>query len=95
MAGDPKVAASGIEDDFEGLGGGSNHNITVVLGIHIVVDFDFGPGVGEFEWAEFGDEFFVERALEVFNEEFLFEGGLLDFLNWDGLEGEGSDEHDS
>lgn len=41
--GNPKVGRTGIEDNSENLGGGTDGDFTVVLGIHVVVDLNFGP----------------------------------------------------
>jgi len=41
MGRNPKIARASIKNDVEGLGGGTDGHLAIVLGIHEVGDWDF------------------------------------------------------
>lgn len=60
FGGYPQVGRSGIEDNFEGLGGSTNGNRAEVLRSHEVGQFNFGVAVGFEEFL--GDFVFREES---------------------------------
>lgn len=93
---DPQVAGASIEDNLKVLDGSSNTDLTIVLGIEIVIDFDFGVGVdvGEFlVWEEGLEGFhglFNKWSMGHVGEEHFGFVGVTDFMgHFDLLDGEG------
>jgi len=82
----PKVGRSGIGDDGEGLGRGSDSHVNEVLGVHVVLDGDLvGNLVGFFQHIELG----LGRHVVLVGERLVLEGDNS------GLGSSGSSEEES